>query len=145
MQYFSYGISHHMTGNTWHRKELNNLLSLQVSSCSAAPWYIIVDSGCLHGQRAVLRKAYFEHIAVILRHGKAYGKHLYVFPWVSESVCQLIYLHVCEFMSIWDHKHLCLCTFCWNLPSRSTPLWFSLTFMRRRYIVGFTLLLGQFT
>lgn len=58
-----------------------------------------MDSGCLHGQRAVLKKAYFVHIAVSLRHYKAYGKHSYAFPGVSESVCQL-YLCVCEYMNM---------------------------------------------
>lgn len=83
-------------------------LSLQVSSCSTVPWCIILDSVCLHGHRAVLRKAYFVHIAVSLRHGKAYGKRSYAFPGVSDSacVCQLLYLRVCE------HEHLCSSTFC---------------------------------
>lgn len=72
-------------------------------------WCIILDSVCLHGHRAALRKAYFVHIAVFLRHGKAYGKHSYAFPGVSDSACQLLYLCVCE------HEYFCfmlMSTFC---------------------------------
>lgn len=80
--------------------------SLQLLTVS---WCIIVDSVCLHGHRVALRKAYFVHITVFLRHGKAYGKHSYAFPGVSDSACQLLHLCVCE------HEYFCfmlMSTFC---------------------------------
>lgn len=58
--------------NVYYGKEEDNVQSPVAACC------ISVDSGCLHGQRALLRKAYLERIAVILRHGEAYGKHAYV-------------------------------------------------------------------
>lgn len=71
-----------------------------------AACYIMVDSGCLHGQRAVLRKAYLERIAVILRHREAYGKHACESPRVSESAWRSISVHVCKYPPIWDDKTL---------------------------------------
>lgn len=70
-----------------------------------------MNSVCLHGHRAALRKAYFVHITVSLRHGKAYGKYSYAFSGVSDSlcVCQLLYLCVLECVLC---EHLCSCTFC---------------------------------
>lgn len=70
-----------------------------------AACYIVVHSGCLHGQRAVLRKAYLERIAVILRHREAYGTRSYVSPRVSESAWHSICVHVCKYPHIWDDKH----------------------------------------
>lgn len=59
-------------GNVYYGKERDNVQSPVAACC------ISVGSGCLHGRRALLRKAYLERIAVILRHGEAYGKRAYV-------------------------------------------------------------------
>lgn len=59
-----------------------------------------MDSACLHGHRAALRKVYFVHIAVSLRHGKAYGKHSYAFPGVSDSLCVSQFLNQCAFANM---------------------------------------------
>lgn len=59
-----------------------------------------MNSVCLHGHRAALRKAYFVHITVSLRHGKAYGKYSYAFSGVSDSVCVCQLLHLCVFGSV---------------------------------------------
>ncbi len=93
-------------------------LSRQVSSCSTVPWCIIVDSVCLHGHRAALRKAYFVHIAVSLRHGKAYGKYSYAFPGVSDSVCVCVCVScfICAFLRTWTFE---LKYIWWNLRSVS--------------------------
>lgn len=98
-----------MVSSNWyllHKNEWEHWLTLQVSS-STFHRYIILNSGCLHSQRAVLRKkAYFVHIADSSRHGKAYGKHSYAFPGESQSVCQLFHQCICDYMSICERKHL---------------------------------------
>lgn len=90
---------------TWKWMRIASLQFLTFSWCN------IVDSVCLHGHRAVLRKAYFVHIAVFLRHGKAYGKHSYAFPGVSDCVSAVIslclrtwifLLHAYEYI-LWSH------------------------------------------
>lgn len=78
---------------------------------------IIVDSVCLHGPRAALRKAYFVHITVSLRHGKAYGKYSHKYPvlcipWrVWLWLCVSAVISVCFRVCGSEHEHLCSCTF----------------------------------
>lgn len=73
-----------------------NISFLQVSSCSTVPWCISVDSACLHGHRAALRKSLLCAHSCLLTSLWGLWEVLLCIPWsvwLCVCVCQLLYLY----------------------------------------------------